>query len=708
MHSRELLIKKIKASGQNFDLALINKALKVAFKYHGNQTRASGEPYITHPIAVADIIVDMNLDSASIVTALLHDTVEDTELTIEEIEKGFGKDVASLVAGVTKLTRLEFKSDQIKQAENFRKLLLAMSEDIRVLLVKLADRLHNMRTIDFLQSQEKKQRISLETMEIYAPLAERIGMHQCKTELQDIAFKILYPTVRESILQRLNEIAENGSELIEKIIIELGDHLKESLIDNKIFGRQKTPHSIWMKMRQKNVGFDQLSDIIAFRIVVNTVQDCYKVLGVIHTHYKMVPGSFQDFISTPKNNGYQSIHTVVIGPLQQRIEIQIRTEEMHEIAELGFAAHWKYKQQYNAPDGKQFRWIRELLHILDQAKDPEEFMSNTKLDMRYDEVFCFTPKGRLVALPKGATAVDFAYSVHSKVGFHCAGVKINGNVESLRKELKNGDQVEIITKKTQVPDPVWEEFVITGRARAEIKKFIRQQRIEQCSILGKDMLEIAFKNVGLELSSEKLEIILAEFKKKSADDLFYAVGEGSIARGDVVKLFKVPTASIVDKFSIFKFRKQNKVNKAISIKGLVPGMAIHYAGCCHPIPGDCIVGVMHAGKGVTIHSESCDYLKHLNRSDFDSIPLSWDPTSETQTYITRIIVKISNSAGGLAVLAIELAKEKSNVISFKILNRSPDFFEVLVDIEVHSLAHLTSIINGLKLKQEIMNIERSK
>lgn len=708
MPIRKHLIEKIKANGQNFDLKLIEKALDLAYKYHGKQTRASGEPYITHPIAVAEIIVDMNLDSASVITALLHDTVEDTDLTIEQVEEEFGKDVASLVAGVTKLTRLEFKSDQIKQAENFRKLLLAMSEDIRVLLVKLADRLHNMRTIDFLPSEEKRQKISLETMEIYAPLAERIGMHQCKTELQDIAFRILYPNVRESILSRLNEIAENGSELIEKIIIELGNHLKEASIDNKIFGRQKTPHSIWMKMKQKNVGFDQLSDIIAFRIVVHTVQDCYRALGVIHTSYKMVPGSFQDFISTPKNNGYQSMHTVVIGPLKQRIEIQIRTEEMHEIAELGVAAHWKYKQQYNAPDGKQFRWIRELLHILDQAKDPEEFISNTKLAMYYDQVFCFTPKGKLIALPKGATAVDFAYSVHSKVGFHCAGVKINGNVETLRKELRNGDQVEIITNKTQVPDPAWEEFVITGRARAEIKKYVRQQRIEQCSILGKDMLEMAFKNVGLELTKEHLKKAENEFKKTSAEDLFCAVGEGIIPRDDVVKLFKLPATSLVEKLSIFKFKKPIKSNEAISIKGLVPGMAIHYAVCCHPIPGDNIVGVMHAGKGITIHVDGCDYLKHLDKNDFDTIPLSWDTGSENQIFITRIMVKILNTPGGLAVLAIELAKEKSNVANFKILNRNKDFFEVLVDIEVNSVEHLLDVIEHLKMKQEIIQIERHK
>ena len=705
MSSREHFLEVIKSSGLNKDIKLIEKALDTAEHYHGGQVRASGEAYISHPIAVAEIITEMNLDTASIITGLLHDTVEDTDLTIETIEKDFGKDVANLVEGVTKLTRLEFKSDQIKQAENFRKLLLAMSEDIRVLLVKLADRLHNMRTLDYIQSPSKKQRIALETMEIYAPLAERIGMHQCKTELQDIAFQVLYPSVRESILKRLNEIAKNGQDLIERIISEIASHMDDAGIEAKVSGRQKTPYSIWMKMNQKNVGVDQLSDIIAFRVVVKEVSDCYHALGIIHSEYKMVPDNFQDFISTPKNNGYQSVHTVVIGPMKQRIEIQIRTEEMHEIAELGVAAHWRYKQQYTAPDGKQFRWIRDLLDLLDQAKDPEEFISNTKLEMYYDQVFCFTPKGKLIALPKGATPVDFAYSVHSEVGFHCSGVKINGNQGTLRTELKNGDMVEIITNKTQTPNKSWEDFVITGKARSEIKRFIRQQSIEQYASLGKSMLEKAIKSAKIQMRDEDLNQAIEKFNKNSLEELYCAIGEGSLGRDEVVKLFKPTSSSIVDKLSIFKFKKTSKDEHAISINGLIPGMAIHYAGCCHPIPGDKIVGVVHTGKGITIHSELCEYLKHLNQNDFDPIPLSWDSEGD-KSFVARVHAKLTNESGSLAVFSAELAKEKCNITNFKIINRNPDLFEVIVDIEVTDVDHLNSVLVGLRTKSEIIEVER--
>lgn len=707
MFGRKKLIETLKESGQSHDIDKINQAIDLAISYHGDQTRASGEPYITHPIAVAQIIADMHLDTASVITAILHDTVEDTDLKIEQIEQDFGKDVANLVSGVTKLTRLEFKSDQMKQAENFRKLLLAMSEDIRVLLIKLSDRLHNMQTLHFIPQANKRQKIALETMEIFAPLAERIGMHQCKTELQDIAFEVLYPNVRDSILKRLNEIAHDGHELIKRIISEIELHLKSANIDAEVMGRQKTPYSIWMKMNQKNVGFDQLSDIMAFRIVVNELSECYHVLGIIHSKYKMVPDNFHDFISTPKNNGYQSIHTIVIGPMQQRIEVQIRTEEMHEIAEFGVAAHWRYKQQYSAPDGKQFRWIRELLYILDHAKDPEEFMSNTKLEMYYDQVFCFTPKGKLIAMPKGASAIDFAYSVHSEVGNHCSGVKVNGQLAPLKTILKNGDQVEIITNKTQTPNKDWESFVVTGRARSEIKKFIRQQSIEQYASLGKDMIEKSFKSANLGLEDVDIDLALQKFQKNTIEDLYCAVGEGNIGRDELVKLYK-PRSTIADTLAIFSFKKKPEKSESISIKGLIPGMAIHYAGCCHPIPGDEILGIVHTGKGVTIHSRGCEYLNHLNKNDFEPISLSWDSDEEGRSFVARFIAKLANEPGGLAVMSVELAKEKCNITNFKIVSRTLDYFEVCVDVEVRSVDHLNSVIDNLRSKKEVIYAERFK
>lgn len=474
------VIDNYKSYGIKIDEGMVRKAIEFAVRYHGTQKRASGDPYYYHPLQVAEIIAKMRLDSDSIVTAILHDTIEDTDLTFQEIKQHFSPEIAKLVDGITKLTKIEFKPDNVRQAENFRKLLLAMSDDIRVLLIKLADRLHNMRTIDFITKIEKRRRIAIETMEIYAPLAERIGVQKIKIELQDVCFRVLNPEVRESILNRFESIEKDRENFVQRIIGEIKKTVCADGTKAEVFGRKKTPYSTWMKMKQKDVGLDQLSDIVAFRIVVNSIEDCYRVLGIIHGAYKMVPDNFQDFISTPKSNGYQSLHTVVLGPLLQKIEIQIRTKKMHEIAELGVAAHWRYKQGHqDSSDGKKYTWIRELLSILEQNSTPEEFLQNTKLAMYYDQVFCFTPKGNLIALPKGATTVDFAYMVHSDVGNSCVGAKVNGRIVPLRTQLVNGDQVEVITSKNQTASPSWEKFVVTGKARSEIRKVVRSQQYDQ-------------------------------------------------------------------------------------------------------------------------------------------------------------------------------------------------------------------------------------
>ena len=444
----------------------------------------------------------MKLDTASIITGLLHDTVEDTVATLEDIERMFGPDIAKLVDGVTKLSRLELQSDQTKQAENFRKLVLAMSEDIRVLLVKLADRLHNMRTLHFFKDEERRRRIARETMEIYAPLAERIGMHDMKDELEDLAFAELHPEARASIMARLAFLREKGEGLVERIIEELQETLTKAGITAEVSGREKTPYSIWRKMQQKNVGFEQLSDIMAFRVVVDSVEQCYHALGVIHSRYPVVPGRFKDYISTPKPNNYRSLHSAVIGPERQRIEMQIRTHEMHEVAELGVAAHWVYKQGAPKTEGRQYRWLRELLDILEHASDPQEFLEHTKLEMFQDQVFCFTPKGDLIALPRGATPVDFAYAVHSDIGDTCVGAKVNGRLAPLRTQLSNGDQVEIITSKAQTPSPTWERFVVTGKARARIRRFVRTQQRQQYLDLGKAILQKAFRQEGHDFQRE--------------------------------------------------------------------------------------------------------------------------------------------------------------------------------------------------------------
>ncbi|MGH7093964.1 MAG: RelA/SpoT family protein, partial [Stellaceae bacterium] len=475
------------------------------------QLRASGDPYFSHPIEVAGLLAQMKLDSASIITGLLHDTVEDTVATLDDIERLFGREIAHLVDGVTKLSRLELQSDQTKQAENFRKLVLAMSEDIRVLLVKLADRLHNMQTLHFIKEDEKRRRIARETMEIYAPLAERIGMHRMKDQLEDLAFAELYPDARASITARLGFLRDKGGGVVPRIIAELAAKLKEDGLDTSIQGREKSPYSIWRKMQHKDVAFEQLSDIMAFRVLVDSVGDCYHALGILHSAYHVVPGRFKDYISTPKPNNYKSLHTGVIGPERQRIEVQIRTRDMHEIAELGVAAHWSYKQGAGSTDGPQYRWLRELVDILDHASGPEEFLEHTRLEMFPDQVFAFSPKGDLIALPRGATPIDFAYAVHSQIGDKCVGAKINGRLQPLRTQLANGDQVEIVTSKAQTPSPDWESFVVTGKARARIRRFIRTQQRAQYLDLGRAIVQKSFRQDGQEFSERPLEAVLKMF-----------------------------------------------------------------------------------------------------------------------------------------------------------------------------------------------------
>lgn len=712
------ILSSLKSYDPNFDEARVAKAVDFAVHYHGSQTRETGEPYYNHPLAVAEIVIQMRLDSNSVITALLHDTVEDTELTLEEITKHFGNEVAKLVDGVTKLSKIEFMPDHFRQAENFRKLLLAMSDDIRVLLVKLADRLHNMRTIDAIASEKKRQRIALETMEIYAPLAERIGIQQIKSELQDICFRVLQPEVRGSILTRLESIYNDENHFVEKIIKEIQDTLDSFGIKGEVCGRCKTPYSISMKMQQKNVGLDQLYDIIAFRIILESVSDCYQVLGIIHTKYKMVPESFQDFISTPKNNGYQSLHTVVIGPLQQKIEIQLRTREMHEIAELGVAAHWRYKQKYlDVADGKQYRWIRELLSILDQASDPEDFLQNTKLAMYYDQVFCFSPKGNLIALPKGATPIDFAYAVHSDVGHHCIGAKINNRIAPLKAILQNGDQIEIITSKGQTPSPAWEKFVVTGKARSEIRRFIRGQQKEQYIKLGKSIIDKALKAASIVDIDAALNEACKYFKKKTQSDLFYAVGEGTLSREEIINHVSPKKGVMSSTFSLLKFTKNKKPltsnrsidqEHAVPIKGLISGMAMHFAACCHALPGDKIVGVIHSGSGVTIHTSDCEMLDNFVTMQNRLIELTWDADNSNIPFICRLKVVILNELGSLGTLTSEIAKNEANITNVKITNRSVDFFEVIIDIEVHNTEHVDNIIHSLQAKKPIYHVERFK
>ncbi len=709
------LVERVKSYDSSLDESKLNRAYVFAMKVHGSQLRASGDPYFSHPIEVAGILTDYHLDSDSIVTALLHDTVEDTDATLEDIEEMFGSEVARLVNGVTKLTRIELQSDDTKQAENFRKLVLAMSEDIRVLLVKLADRLHNMRTLRFVQSEKKRKRIARETMDIYAPLAERIGMQDVKDELLDLAFAELNADARDSIVTRLEFLRERGGDLVNRIISELERILAADGVTADVNGREKKPYSIWRKMERNNVGFEQLSDIMAFRIVVADVADCYQALGVIHSRYSIVPGRFKDYISIPKPNGYRSLHTGVYGPENQRIEVQIRTREMSEIAEFGVAAHWIYKQGAGRTDGRQYRWIRELLDILDHASGAEEFLEHTKLEMFHDQVFCFSPRGDLIALPRDSTPVDFAYAVHTEIGNTCVGAKINGRMMPLRTALKNGDQVEIVTSKAQTPSPTWERFVVSGKARACIRRFIRTQEREQYKDLGQSILEKAFRAASNKLTVKGLQGVLKIFKSKSVDDLYVAVGEGHVTGREVMHAV-YPASKTGDKsgkvVSLGKARKKKKGSHddtAVAIRGLIPGMAVHYAGCCHPLPGDRIVGLVTTGKGVTIHTIDCDILGNFSDQPERWLDVAWDEAaSEADLHVGRITVVIGNEPGSLASLTTVIGKSEGNISNLKIINRSTDFFEMLIDIEVRDVKHLTDIIAALRADPVINSVQRAR
>jgi GTP diphosphokinase / guanosine-3',5'-bis(diphosphate) 3'-diphosphatase len=708
------LVERVKAYDPGADEDALNRAYVFSLKAHGKQKRASGDPYFSHPVEVAGILAGMKLDSSSIVTGLLHDTVEDTVATLEQIEKVFGPEIARLVDGVTKLSRVELQSGQTKQAENFRKLVLAMSEDIRVLLVKLADRLHNMRTLNFIKDAEKRRRIARETMEIYAPLAERIGMHEMKDQLEDLAFAELHPEARESILARLAFLREKGGDLAARIIAELKDVLKQRGIEAQVSGREKSAYSIWRKMQRKNVGFEQLSDVMAFRVVVDSLEQCYQALGVLHSHYPVVPGRFKDYMSTPKPNQYRSLHTGVIGPERQRIEIQIRTHEMHEVAELGVAAHWSYAQGRPKTEGPQYRWLRELLEILEHASGPEEFLEHTRLEMFQDQVFCFTPKGDLFALPRGATPVDLAYAIHSEIGDTCVGARINGRLMPLRTQLQNGDQVEIVTSKAQTPSPTWERFVVTGKARARIRRFVRTQQRQQYLDLGKSIVQKAFRQDGHELHEKALAETLGKFAVETIDDLYVAVGEGLHTGRDVVHaLYPTPLDEKRPKVaSLTEARKRTKgkgADTAVPIRGLIPGMALHFAGCCHPLPGDRIVGIVTTGKGVTIHTIDCETLENYADTPERWLDVAWSNRGDPdQAHIGRINVIIGNEPGSLGALTTIIGTHGGNINNLKITNRSQDFFEILVDIEVQDVKHLSNIIAALRAAPPINSVERAR
>ena len=714
------LVERVRGYNPSVDEDALNRAYVFSMKVHGSQTRASGDPYFSHPVEVAGILTEYRLDTASIVTGLLHDTVEDTVATIDQIEALFGDEVARLVDGVTKLSRLELQSPDSGHAENFRKLLLAISEDIRVLLVKLADRLHNMRTLHYIKNPEKRARIARETMEIYVPLAERIGIQEIKEELEDMAFRELYPDASESIAGRLTFLQEQGDDIVTRIIDEINRTLVEVDIEAWISGRTKRSVSIWRKMHRKKVDFEQLTDINAFRIVVASAEDCYRALGVIHTHYRMIPGEFDDYISTPKPNGYQSLHTALIGPEACRIEVQIRTTQMHEIAELGVAAHWQYKQGAALTEGKSYHWVRQLLDILENSNNPDEFLEHTKLEMFPDQVFCFTPKGEIINLPQGATAIDFAYAVHSEIGDRCIGTRINSKMAPLRTEVRNGDQVEILTSMDGTPSPTWENWVVTGKARARIRKYVRGERREEFVKLGSAMLDRAFREIGFRPQEDLAQKVLDRFNAETADELSAMIGNGEVRVSDVVEML-VPEQMLRDAdagsasesdASVVGFpdlQRGDRQSSAIAIRGLTPGMAVHYANCCHPLPGDKIVGILTPGKGVTIHTQDCETLESFADTPERWMEVAWDlGPIQPESLVGRINLVVTNERGALGTLTTVIAQNHGNIHNLKFTSRSADFYEMVLDIEVESTKHLNDIIAALRATPEISSVDRAQ
>jgi guanosine-3',5'-bis(diphosphate) 3'-pyrophosphohydrolase len=709
------LVERVRAYDPSADEDLLNRAYVFAMKAHGTQRRASGDPYFSHPVEVAGILSGWKLDSASIATGLLHDTVEDTGVTIDELQTLFGAEVGRLVDGVTKLNKLELQSSHTEQAENFRKLLLAMSEDIRVLLVKLADRLHNMRTLQFIKRDEKRRRIAAETLEIYTPLAERIGMQALKDELEDLAFGELWTDARQAVLARLEALREHDANLIDRIVDELRQTLNDAGLEVEVYGREKTPFSIWRKMKRKNVSFEQLSDIMAFRITVDSIPNCYAALGVIHGRYAMVPERFKDFISTPKPNAYRSLHTTIFGPERRRTEVQIRTREMHRVAEMGVAAHWAYKQERRLTDGRQYRWIRGLLEILEHASGPEEFLEHTKLEMFQDQVFCFTPRGDLIALPQGATPVDFAYAVHSEVGDSTIGAKVNTRLVPLRTRLEHGDEVEILTSKNATPSPAWERFVVTGKARSRIRRYVRTRQRNDFVAHGRELLQRAASKERVRLGEKRLEALLEGFHMRSVDDLLAAIGEGTLGARLVLDAWRRAEkgdepAPVPDDDKIVPLRRPKSPPRPDGsesrIRGLLPGIAVGFAGCCHPIPGDRIIGVVRTGRGVTIHRVECANVTRQPEQADRWLDLDWNPERRDGPGVARLNVMTLNQPGSLGSLSTVIGKQGANITDLRFGAKSPDLYEIILDIEVDDVDHLDRTMASLRATPVVTHVKR--
>ncbi|TIX57264.1 MAG: bifunctional (p)ppGpp synthetase/guanosine-3',5'-bis(diphosphate) 3'-pyrophosphohydrolase [Mesorhizobium sp.] len=733
------LVERVQRYKPDVNEALLNKAYVYAMQKHGHQKRASGDPYFSHPLEVAAILTEMHMDEATIAVALLHDTIEDTTATRAEIDELFGPEMGKLVEGLTKLKKLDLVSKKAEQAENLRKLLLAISEDVRVLLVKLADRLHNMRTLDHVP-EAKRLRIAEETMDIYAPLAGRMGMQGMREELEEIAFRFINPEAYRAVTARLAEIFERNKDVLSEIERALSTLFEKYAIKAEVKSRQKKPWSVFRKMEAKALSFEQLSDIFGFRVVVDTVEDCYRALGAIHSTWSMVPGRFKDYISTPKQNDYRSIHTTIVGPSRQRVELQIRTYQMNKIAEYGVAAHSIYKDSGGKMNGtahaisketNAYAWLRRTIEQLAEGDNPEDFLENTKLELFQDQVFCFTPKGMLIALPRGATPIDFAYAVHTDVGDTCVGAKVNGRIMPLMTELKNGDEVEIIRSKAQVPPAAWESVVVTGKARSAIRRATKNAIRKQYSGLGIRILERAFERSGKIFTKESLKSVLHRLARKDIEDVLASVGRGELASTDVMKavfpdykdervtlaapkqreegwskirnaagmLFQIPGRAA-------RKDKDQPKDGAVPIRGVRGDLPVRFApeGA---VPGDRIVGIVQPGTGITIYPIQSPALQAFDDQPERWIDVRWDIDERTkERFPARISVTAINAPGSLADIAQVVASNDANIHTLSMVRTAPDFTEMLIDLEVWDLKHLNRLLSQLKDNSSVSDARR--
>lgn len=695
MLNENLLIDTITKYNPATNKDLINRAFVIAEIAHQNQKRRSGDPYISHPLEVAKILTEYRLDDSTIITALLHDTIEDTKLTLKEVRGEFGDEIARLVDGLTKIGKLDLFTKEAEQAENFRKLILAMSNDVRVLIVKLADRLHNMRTINYLP-YDKQQIIAKETIEVYAPLSGRLGIHSLKEELEELAFDVINPKARKIILDKLLSISSNSNELIDSINADLSSEIRRHKINFTIEGREKKPFSIWRKMNRKSISLEQLSDIYGFRIIVNSIDDCYRIIGIVHQKWNAIPGRFKDYISTPKINDYQSIHTTILGPDNNRIELQIRTSSMNDLAERGVAAHRSYKDKSIENERQNYPWLDDLLEMLEQGESSQDFFESTKLELFQDQVFCFTPKGRIIALPIGATPIDFAFEVHTDVGMKCIGCRVNGLNSPLYAELDNGDEIEIITDDKSLPPMAWEKIALTGKAKIAIRRINKEKIKNQYAELGKQILDKLLKSSTDAKKIPNMKEFCKKFGLKSSGDLYSKIGRGEITPEAIRKAFlKMKIIKDNDDPSSAGDPTINAVS--IPVRGFDKNIPFKFADNSRVVPGDKIFGVRDGDEGITIYSKQSKNLVKYSENASSFIDLTWDIGNNlTERYIARVMIDCRNEVGALAKITRAIGLSNANIENLKLVSRSRDFYKLDIDIGVFHLSHLNLVISSIR------------